>query len=86
MSFVSPELERMAERAKLPIHVTFTTLGSFGICCRKPDGEVGLAFGRHPEDATRAYLALVETLSPPESSPTAGPATDCSALTSPGVR
>jgi hypothetical protein len=93
----SPALQRMAERAKLPISVDFRDYNH----AQRRNGardhfEISwpgrrrtlFVFRDTAEAATRAYLALCESLSyPTDPLPSAGTAADCSAPVAPiGVR
>jgi hypothetical protein len=87
----SPALQRMAERAKLPVRASYDpSLNRYIVSLAEPGVMVYRYIARcvYPEQATRAYLALCESLSDPaDQLPSAGTAADCSAPVAPiGVR
>ena len=91
--YVSPELERMAKRAALPIGVRFipqepAEFGEFRIV-GKAQGKLRIKYTRHADLASRAYFALVASLTEPAQASRAatagvGPAST-SAISSPSA-
>jgi hypothetical protein len=80
---VSPELQKMADRAKLPISVRYLPQSDSYCLTGKRGGHGFMAFSGWPESAAALYLDLVSTLESAGPSPAV---TDggCSAPASPG--